>query len=85
MARTLGLQAIYQPPFPMIELIATLAALLTTLLILTTQRHEEQADLRRDRLTLQVAVLSEKKVAKIISLLEEQRRDDPLLASRIDT
>ena len=83
-ARSLGLHAIEGPPFPILELIATLAALLTTLLILTTQRHEEQSDLRRDRLTLQIAVLSEKKVAKIIALLEEQRRDNPLLASRVD-
>ena len=83
-ARSLGFHAIDAPPFPMLELIATLAALLTTLLILTTQRHEEQSDLRRDRLKLQIAVLSEKKVAKIISLLEEQRRDNPQLVSRID-
>ncbi len=83
-APSLGLRAIDRPPFPMLELIATLAALLTTLLILTTQRHEEQSDLMRDRLTLEIAVLSEKKVAKIIALLEEQRHDNPLLASRVD-
>jgi hypothetical protein len=29
-------------------------------------------------------VISEKKIAKIIALLEEQRRDNPLLGTRVD-
>ena len=35
-------------------------------------------------MTLQIAVLGEKKITKGIELLEEQRRDNPMLRSRID-
>ena len=58
--------------------------MLIALLILTTQRHQDQLAERRSQLTLQVAILSERKVAKIIELLEEQRRESPMLASRVD-
>jgi mxaJ protein len=37
------------------------------LLILTTQRHEDQLAEKRARLTLQIAVVSENKIAKVIS------------------
>ena len=59
-------------------------ALLVALLILTTQRHEEELAESRAQLTLHIATLSERKIAKVIELLEEQRRDNPLLPSRID-
>ena len=71
-------------PFPDLAFIATVAALLVALLILTTQRHEDELAEKRARLTLQIAALSEKKIAKIIELLEEQRRDNPLLPMRED-
>jgi uncharacterized membrane protein len=83
-ARALGSRALEEFPFPDLAFVATVAALLVALLILTTQRHEEELAERRARLTLQIAVLSEKKIAKVIQLLEEQRRDNPLLASRHD-
>ena len=83
-ARRLGVTALEEFPFPDLEFVATIAALLVALLILTTQRHQDQLAERRAQLTLQIAVLSEKKVAKIIGLLEEQRRENPMLASRID-
>ncbi|MDO7841724.1 DUF1003 domain-containing protein [Sphingomonas sp. CA1-15] len=71
-------------PFPSLEISTTIAALLVALLILTTQRHEDVLAEKRARLTLQIAVLSEKKIAKVIELLEDQRRDNPLLSSRLD-
>lgn len=83
-AHLLGSTALEEFPFPDLALVATIAALLVALLILTTQRHEEELAERRARLTLQIAVLSEKKIAKVIELLEEQRRDNPMLPSRID-
>lgn len=83
-ARIAGYTAIEQLPFPNLEFVATLAALIVALLILTTQRHEDQLAETRARLTLQIAVLSEKKIAKIIELLEEQRHDNPLLPERDD-
>ena len=83
-AHALGSTALEQFPFPDLGFIATVAALLVALLILTTQRHGEDLAERRARLTLQIAALSEKKIAKVIELLEEQRRDNPLLPSRED-
>nr|WP_277924497.1 hypothetical protein [Sphingomonas sp. CROZ-RG-20F-R02-07] len=53
-------------------------------MILTTQRHDEALAEKRAQLTLQIAMLSERKTTKIIALLEEQRRDNPLLVSRVD-
>ena len=83
-ARWLGSPAFEEFPFPDLEFVATVVGLVVALLILSTQRHEEQLAERRERLTLQIALLSEKKIAKIIQLLEEQRQDNPLLQSRID-
>lgn len=71
-------------PFALLELATTVFALFTTLLILATQRREEEFSRRREQFTLQLAVLNEHKIAKVICLLEEQRRDNPLLASRED-
>lgn len=83
-ARLLGSHALEEFPFPDLGLVLTIAAVLVALLILTTQCHEEELAEKRAHLTLQIAVLSEKKIAKVIELLEEQRRDNPLLPSRID-
>ena len=35
-------------------------------------------------MTLELAILSEQKTAKIIALLEEERRDNPNLRNRVD-
>lgn len=83
-ATRIGGRALEAFPFPELGLLATIAAVLIALLILTTQRHADELAEQRAQLTLQIALLSEKKVAKIIELLEEQRRDNPLLASRTD-
>lgn len=79
-----GYPALDPPPFVELEVAATLAGLGIALLILTTQRHEDELAEKRSELTLQIALLSEKKVAKVIQLLEEQRRDNPMLANRSD-
>jgi uncharacterized membrane protein len=48
-----------------------------TVLILATQRRENELASHHERLTLELAILSEQKAAKIISLLEELRQDHP--------
>jgi uncharacterized membrane protein len=73
-----------QPSFAWLELAATVAALLVSVLILVTQRREDQLADRRAQLTLELALLADKKSAKIIALLEELRRDQPGVADRID-
>ena len=83
-ARALGSTALEEFPFPDLGFLATIAALLVALLILTTQRHGEELAERRAQLTLHIAMLSERKIAKVIELLEEQRRDNPMLPSRVD-
>ena len=73
-----------EPPFPYLSGLVALAALYVTLLILITQRHDDELATRREQLTLQLAILSEQKAAKIISLIEELRQDHPGIRNRSD-
>lgn len=77
-------QGIDEPSFGWLELAATCAALLVAVLILVTQRHQDQLAERRGQLTLELAILADKKNAKIIALLEELRRDHPQVSDRLD-
>lgn len=72
------------PNFEWIDLWGTLTALTIALLILGTQRREDELADRRAKLMLELALLTETKNAKIIALLEEIRRDAPYLTSRSD-
>ena len=72
------------PPFNLLQNLASVLALLFTVLILSTQRREDQLSDRRERLMLHLAVLTEQKTAKAIELLEEMRRDAPALRDRHD-
>jgi uncharacterized membrane protein len=56
-----------------------------TVLILTTQRRDDQLAGYREQLTLELAILGEQKSAKTIALLEEMRADSPHLRSRADS
>lgn len=71
-------------PFVWLELGATLAALLIALVILVTQRHADELAERRAQLMLELELLADRKSAKIISLLEELRRDHPGISNRAD-
>lgn len=72
------------PGFAWLELGATLGALAVALSIMVTQRREDQLASRRSQLILELALLSDKRSAKIIALLEELRRDTPDLVDRVD-
>ncbi len=72
------------PPFAWLQGSFGLLALYVTVLILTTQRREDQLAGYREQLTLELAIVSEQKSAKIIALLEEMRRDNPNLRDRVD-
>jgi len=80
----LGYGTLDEPPFPWLQGAVSLTALYMTVLILTTQRREDQLASHREQLTLELGILSEQKAAKIIELLEEMRRDDPTLRNRVD-
>ena len=81
---TAGLPAWDAPPFSWLQGATGLLALYVTILILATQRREDQLAGYREQLTLELAILSEQKSAKIIALLEEMRRDSPSLRNRVD-
>ncbi len=71
-------------PFPLLQDAGAALALYLTLLILITQRREDELTQHREQLTLELAILSEQKNAKIIQLLEELRRDTPSVQNRVD-
>jgi uncharacterized membrane protein len=79
-----GMKTWDEPPFAWLQGALTLLALYVAVLILTTQRREDQLAGYREQLTLELAILSEQKSAKIIALLEEMRRDSPTLTNRVD-
>src|SRR6202044_1955085 len=64
-------------PFPLLAAVVSTVALYLTAMILIAQRHDDELATRRDQLTLELAILSEQKSAKIIALLEEFRHNDP--------
>jgi uncharacterized membrane protein len=84
LALAFGYTPIDPPPFSWLELVVSLMALCITALVLTTQRRNDQLAEHREQMTLELAILSEQKLAKIIQLLEESRRDNPLLDNRVD-
>ena len=62
----------------------SLVSLYMVVLILATQRREDQLAHHRELLILELAILSEQKTAKVIELLEESRRDSPIIRDRVD-
>jgi uncharacterized membrane protein len=84
LAPGMSLPAFDPPPFSRMQGVVSLAALLITTMVLTTQnrmaRHAEQ----RAHLDLEVNILAEQKIAKVIALIEELRRDMPNVHNRRD-
>ena len=80
----MGHQPIEQPPFFWLQGLIGLSALFMTVLILSTQRRDDELASHREQLTLELAILGDQKAAKIIQLLQELRRDDPNLRDRTD-
>ena len=76
--------AIDPPPFFALEVAGTMLALLLAVLILSTQMRDDKLARRRADLTLELALLNERKTTKLIQLIEELRRDDPHTANRHD-
>ena len=79
-----GARAFDSPPFAWLELVLTLTALVVAVLILATQRRADELADVRGQMTLELAILTEQKVAKLIELVEEFRRDSPEVRDRID-
>ena len=79
-----GITAIDAPPFFWLQGIVGLGALLLTIVVLITQNRQARLAERRAQLDLQVTLLSEQKIAKVIALMEELRRDIPSVRNRHD-
>ena len=84
LAATFGYRAVDPPPFPWLAGVVSLTSLYMVVLILATQRREDLLARHREQLILELALLSEQKTAKVIELLEEFRRDSPLIHDRVD-
>ena len=84
LADALGYRPIDPPPFSWLEDAVSLASLFMVISILATQRREDQLAQLHEQLNLELAILSEQKTAKVIQLLEESRRDNPLIRNRVD-
>ena len=80
----LGFQPLDPPPFFWLQGVVSLGALLTTTVVLITQNREAKLDEQRLELELQVNLLTEQKTTKLIHLLEELRRDLPMVKDRHD-
>jgi uncharacterized membrane protein len=79
-----GYAVIDEPPFPWLFEALTLLGVVMGILILSTQRRADQLAELREQMTLELASVTERKVAKIIELIEELRRDSPSLKNRTD-
>jgi uncharacterized membrane protein len=79
-----GYLPIDPPPFSWLGDVASVLSLFVTVLILTTQRRADLLAQHREQLTLELAILNEQKTAKVIELLEELRRDTPMIVDRVD-
>ena len=79
-----GIKPFDPPPFIWLQAIICTLSLYVAILLISTQRREAQLADRRAHLILEMAILAEQKSAKTIQLLEEYRRDNPLVANRLD-
>ncbi|MBB4200329.1 hypothetical protein CCR94_15315 [Rhodoblastus sphagnicola] len=80
----LGFHMIDPPPFAWLEGAVSMVALYMAVLILVSREREDLLSRHREMLLLELAILSEEKIAKVIQLLEESRRDNPLIHDRRD-
>ena len=83
-SKVFGWQRIDPPPFFWLQGMVALSALLMTTLVLITANRQTRNSEERSHLDLQVNLLAERKVAKLIALVEELRRDLPMVRDRID-
>jgi uncharacterized membrane protein len=72
------------PPFAWMQVTLALYAAVVTTMVLVAQTRQSKHGEQRSYLDLQVNLLAEQKTAKVISLLEELRRDMPSVKNRPD-
>jgi uncharacterized membrane protein len=72
------------PGFGRLQAVVSAVALIISLLIIITQSRQGKIAERNAHLDIQVSLLVEQKVTKVIQLLEEIRKDSPTLRNRRD-
>ncbi len=82
--RRLGIPRFDPLPFPWLQFSLTVGSLLVTTGVLIKQERQEKLAEQRAQLSLQLNLLSEQKIAKLIGLLEELRQDIPNVKNRSD-
>lgn len=79
-----GRAAFDPPPFHWLQGLLTLTALLTTAIVLFGQWRQSRLAEQRSHMDLQINMLTEQKVTKLIHLIEELRVDLPGVRERHD-
>ena len=82
--RQFGIPQFDPAPYFWLQGVVGLAALLTATVVLSKQERFAKLAEQREHLDLKVTLLTEQKVAKLIDLLEELRRDLPNVKNRDD-
>jgi len=81
---TFGLHNFDPPPFTWLVGVLTLGALLQATLILITQNREDVTTERNRQLDLQISLLLDEKMSKLITMVDELRQAHPALKESID-
>jgi uncharacterized membrane protein len=84
LGRRLGLGYWDPWPYHVLQGLIGLAALVVATMVLITQNRQQKLSERHMHLDLQVNLLTEQKVTKLIDLLEELRKDLPNVRNRRD-
>lgn len=84
LAPRLGATALDGPPFFWLQGVVSATSMFTTIIVLIAQNRQGRLAERRAHLDLQVNLLSERKITKVIALLEELRQDSPTIKDRYD-
>jgi uncharacterized membrane protein len=79
-----GMASFDPPPFEMLDGVLTFSALVVTTIVLIAQNRQTKREQQHRHLDLQVGLLTEQKVTKLIHLVEELRRDMPMVKDRDD-
>jgi uncharacterized membrane protein len=80
----LGLPIFDPPPFIWLQGLLTLGAVLQATMILITQNREDMVIERRTQLDLQVSLLLDQKMSKLIMMVDQLRRVHPELENGTD-
>jgi uncharacterized membrane protein len=80
----IGVAVFDPPPFSGLQTVVSVVSLLMTTIVLIGQNRLAKLEQQRGHMDLQVNILTEQKTTTLIRLLEELRRDLPMVRDRHD-